>query len=102
MTERYLAKMSLRFATAAYGQNSVKWCITFKNTSDRPTLIIVDSHIAYGSPNKQDTSSAHGSPLGAEEIKLTKRNYGWPEDSSFLVPEGVKEHFNEVNMNWTT
>jgi transketolase len=69
---------------------------TFKNTYDRPTLIIVDSHIAYGSPNKQDTSAAHGEPLGEEEIRLTKRNYGWPEDSHFLIPEGVREHFQEV------
>ncbi|HEX9000870.1 MAG TPA: transketolase, partial [Blastocatellia bacterium] len=66
---------------------------TFKNTTDRPTLIIVDSHIAWGSPNKQDTHAAHGEPLGEEEIKLTKRNYGWPEDEKFLVPEGVYEHF---------
>ena len=66
---------------------------TFKNTTDRPTLIIVDSHIAYGAPNKQDTSAAHGEPLGKEEIKLTKRNYGWPEEPEFLVPEGVREHF---------
>ncbi len=66
---------------------------TFKNTPDRPTLIIVDSHIAYGAPNKQDTSAAHGEPLGDEEIRLTKRNYGWPEDAKFLVPDGVREHF---------
>jgi transketolase len=66
---------------------------TFKNTSDRPTLIIVDSHIAYGAPHKQDTSAAHGEPLGAEEIRLTKRHYGWPEDAKFLVPRGVREHF---------
>ena len=66
---------------------------TFRATSDRPTLIIVDSHIAYGSPNKQDTHAAHGEPLGAEEIRLTKRNYGWPEDARFLVPDGVREHF---------
>ncbi len=66
---------------------------TFKRTPDRPTLIIVDSHIAYGSPNKQDTHAAHGEPLGDEEIRLTKRNYGWPEDAQFLVPDGVREHF---------
>jgi transketolase len=66
---------------------------TFKSTSDQPTLIIIDSHIAYGSPNKQDTSAAHGEPLGAEEVRLTKRRYGWPEDAQFLVPEGVPEHF---------
>ena len=66
---------------------------TFKNEKERPTLIIVDSHIAYGAPNKQDTSAAHGEPLGEEEIKLTKRRYGWPEDAKFLVPDGVREHF---------
>jgi transketolase len=68
----------------------------FKNTTDRPTLIIVDSHIAYGAPNKQDTSAAHGEPLGDEEIKLTKRAYGWPEDAKFLVPNGVYERFQEL------
>ncbi|MBM3834191.1 MAG: transketolase [Verrucomicrobia bacterium] len=66
----------------------------FKNTSDRPTLIIVDSHIAWGAPNKQDTHAAHGEPLGEEEIKLTKRNYGWPEDAKFLVPDAVRQHFH--------
>jgi len=66
---------------------------TFKSTSDRPTLIIVDSHIAYGAPNKQDTSAAHGEPLGEEEIRLAKRHYGWPPGAKFLVPEGVREHF---------
>src|SRR3989440_2657040 len=66
---------------------------TFKNEQERPTLIIVDSHIAWGSPNKQDTHAAHGEPLGEEEIKLTKRNYGWPENEKFLVPDGVREHF---------
>ncbi len=66
---------------------------TFKNEKERPTLIIVDSHIAYGAPNKQDTSAAHGEPLGEQEIRLAKRHYGWPEDARFLVPEGVLEHF---------
>ncbi len=66
---------------------------TAKKTTDRPTLIIVDSHIGYGSPTKQDTHAAHGEPLGEEEIKLTKRFYGWPEEAKFLVPEGVREHF---------
>jgi transketolase len=66
---------------------------TFKKEKERPTLIIVDSHIAWGSPNKQDTHAAHGEPLGEDEIKLTKRNYGWPEDAKFLVPDGVREHF---------
>src|SRR5260370_13891019 len=68
----------------------------FKATSDRPTLIIVDNHIAFGAPNKQDTSAAHGEPLGEEEIRLTKRNYGWPEDAKFLVPGGVYERFAEL------
>jgi len=67
----------------------------FKDTRDRPTLIIIDSHIAWGAPHKQDTSAAHGEPLGEEEIRLTKRNYGWPEDAKFLVPDGVYEHFRE-------
>jgi transketolase len=68
---------------------------TSQKTTDRPTLIIVDSHIAYGAPNKQDTHAAHGEPLGEEEIKLTKRNYGWPEDAKFLVPDGVIAHFQQ-------
>jgi len=68
---------------------------TFKATKDRPTLIIVDSHIAYGAPNKQDTSAAHGEPLGEDEIKATKKNYGWPEDAKFLVPDGVYDHFDK-------
>ncbi len=72
---------------------------TFQATSDRPTLIIVDSHIAYGAPNKQDTSAAHGEPLGEAEIKLTKKNYGWPEDAKFLVPAGVYERFQELLAN---
>jgi transketolase len=66
---------------------------TFKHTPDRPTLIIVDSHIAYGAPTKQDTSAAHGEPLGEQEIRLTKRRYRWPEDAKFLVPDAVREHF---------
>jgi transketolase len=66
---------------------------TFLNTTDRPTLIIVDSHIGYGAPNKQDTSAAHGEPLGEQEIQLAKRNYGWPQDAKFYVPDGVYEHF---------
>jgi transketolase len=66
---------------------------TFKNTTDRPTLIIVDSHIAYGAPTKQDTSAAHGEPLGEEEVRLAKRHYGWPEEEKFLVPDGVREYF---------
>jgi transketolase len=65
----------------------------FKKTVDRPTLIIVDSHIGYGAPTKQDTSAAHGEPLGEDEIKATKRRYGWPEDAKFLVPPEVREDF---------
>jgi len=65
----------------------------FHSTRDRPTLIIVDSHIGYGAPHKQDTEAAHGEPLGEEEVRLAKRNYGWPEDAKFLVPEGVRENF---------
>lgn len=68
---------------------------TFLDTKDRPTLIVVDSHIGYGSPHKHDTSEAHGEPLGEEEVRLTKRTYGWPEDAKFLVPEGVREHFRD-------
>jgi transketolase len=68
---------------------------TFQKTTDRPTLIIVDSHIAWGAPSKQDTHAAHGEPLGEEEIKGTKRNYGWPENEKFLVPGEVREHFKQ-------
>src|SRR6266481_5468182 len=68
---------------------------TFLEQQDKPTLIVVDSHIGYGSPHKQDSSEAHGEPLGEEEVRLTKKNYGWPEDAKFLVPEGVLEHFRE-------
>jgi transketolase len=67
----------------------------FQKTQDRPTLIIVDSHIAWGSPHKQDTHGAHGEPLGEEEIRLTKQFYGWPEDVKFLVPNEVYQHFSE-------
>ena len=66
----------------------------FRRTKDAPTLIIVESHIAYGAPHKHDTSAAHGEPLGEEEVRLAKRSYGWPEDAKFLVPEGVREHFH--------
>lgn len=68
---------------------------TFQKTKDRPTLIIVDSHIGYGSPHKQDTNAAHGEPLGEEEVRLVKKFYGWPEDAKFLVPDGVREHFRD-------
>jgi transketolase len=68
---------------------------TFQKTTDRPTLIIVDSHIGYGAPTKQDTHGAHGEPLGEDEIKAAKRFYGWPEDAKFLVPDGVYQHFQQ-------
>ncbi len=66
------------------------------SVKDRPKLVIVDTHIAYGSPHRQDTKEAHGEPLGEEEVKLTKRFYGWPEDAKFLVPDGVRENFRDV------
>ena len=66
-----------------------------KDTANRPTFIVVDSHIGYGAPHKQDTKDAHGEPLGEEEIRLTKKFYGWPEDAKFLVPDGVYEHFRQ-------
>src|SRR5262249_2160561 len=67
-------------------------CVS-RETTPRHTLIILDSHIGYGSPHKQDPAAAHGEPLGDEEVKLTKRAYGWPEDAQFLVPDGVLDHF---------
>jgi transketolase len=81
----------------------------FRETNGRPTFIILDSHIGYGSPHKQDRPEAHGEPLGDEEIRLTKRSYGWPEDAKFLVPDGVREHFAagvgtrgaEARRHWT-
>src|SRR6266576_2080715 len=82
---------------------------TFRKTKDRPTLIVLDSHIGYGSPHKQDTAAAHGEPLGDDEVRLCKRAYGWPEDKTFLVPDGVYEHFTagisargaEARRKWT-
>jgi transketolase len=66
----------------------------FQGTTGRPTFIILDSHIGYGAPHKQDTAEAHGEPLGEDEVRLTKRRYGWPEDAKFLVPDEVREHFS--------
>ena len=68
----------------------------FQATRDRPTLILVRSIIGYGSPHKQGTAKAHSDPLGAEEVRLTKRAYGWPEDAQFLVPDGVRRRFDET------
>jgi transketolase len=81
----------------------------FRKTKERPTFIVLDSHIGYGSPHKQDTAAAHGEPLGDDEVRLTKRSYGWPEDEKFLVPDGVYEHFAagvgargaEARQKWT-
>jgi transketolase len=67
----------------------------FRSDNEAPTLIVVDSHIGFGAPHKQDTAAAHGEPLGAEEVRLAKNSYGWPKDASFLVPDGVREHFAE-------
>ena len=69
---------------------------TAHKSNDKPTLIITKTHIGFGSPNKQDTASAHGSPLGEEEVKLTKQNLNWPDDKYFYIPGEVSEHFKEV------
>jgi len=66
---------------------------TAKGVEDRPSLIIIRTHIAEGAPNKQDTHGAHGSPLGEEEIRLTKEAYGWPSQEPFFIPEEAQEHF---------
>jgi transketolase len=68
---------------------------SFQRDGQTPTLIVIDSHIGFGAPHKQDTAAAHGEPLGEEEIRLAKRSYGWPEDAKFLVPAGVREHFRD-------
>src|SRR5213594_4325532 len=81
----------------------------FRNNKGKPTFIVLDSHIGYGSPHKQDTSAAHGEPLGDDEVRLVKRAYGWPEDAKFLVPDGVYEHFaagigkrgRDARQKWT-
>jgi transketolase len=82
---------------------------TFRKTAGRPTFIILDSHIGYGAPHKQDTAAAHGEPLGDDEIRLAKRFYGWPEEAHFFVPQGIQEHFAagmgargaEARRRWT-
>jgi transketolase len=80
-----------------------------REEKERPSLIIVRSHIGYGSPNRQDTSSAHGEPLGEEEIRLTKRFYGRPEEEKFLVSDEVRAHMglavergNGLEAEWNT
>ena len=67
----------------------------FLQNKERPTFIVVNSHIGYGSPHKQDSSASHGEPLGEDEVRLVKKFYGWPEDAKFLVPDGVREHFRQ-------
>jgi len=74
----------------------------FKQTRDRPTLIVVDSVIAYGAPHKHNTAAAHGEPLGVEEIRLTKRAYGWPEDAAFLVPDAVRDRLRDTLLQRAT
>ena len=81
----------------------------FRKEKGRPTFIVLDSHIGYGSPHKHDTAAAHGEPLGEEEVRLAKRFYGWPEDAKFLVPDGVYQHFadgigqrgRQAHQKWT-
>ncbi len=72
-----------------------------KNETDKPSIIITKTHIGFGSPHKQDTSDAHGSPLGEEEIKLTKKNLNWPENKTFYIPEEVSEHFDSLSGQFT-
>ena len=67
-----------------------------KDVVDRPTLIVIRTHIGYGSPHKQDTKAAHGAPLGEEEVRLTKESYGWPQDKEFYVPDEVLAHYREA------
>lgn len=75
-----------------------KAVINAQKETTKPSIIITHTHIGYGSPNKQDTSSAHGSPLGEEEVKLTKRNLGWPEDKTFFVPQEVADFFSKFKQ----
>ena len=71
----------------------IKMC---RSTCEKPTIVITKTHIGYGSPHKQDKSSSHGAPLGEEEVKLTKRNLGMPEDKTFYVPDEVYSHFKGI------
>lgn len=68
---------------------------------NKPTLIITKTNIGFGSPNKQDSASAHGSPLGEAEVKLTKKNLGWWEDKFFYIPDEVSDHFNQLKNNFS-
>ena len=85
----------LHVSDANDGNQLADALMTFGQTQDRPTLIVVDSIIGYGAPHKQNTASAHSDALGEEEVRLAKRFYGWPEDARFLVPDGVHARFRE-------
>jgi len=76
--------------------DAIETAIKNAQEADAPSIIVTTTHIGYGSPNKQDTAEAHGSPLGEDEVKLTKKNLGWPEDSSFLIPVEVADLFASV------
>lgn len=101
----YTEDVAARFA--AYGWHVVRSgdaedlrlldeaCQTFIDTHDRPTLVIIRSHIGRGAPHKQDTREAHGEPLGTEEVRLTKEFYGWDPDADFKIPDGVVAHFRD-------
>ncbi len=79
--------------------DAIEKAIKAAQADDRPSFIVTKTHIGYGSPNKQDKESAHGSPLGEEEVKLTKKSLGWQEDSNFLVPDKVTDAFKNVQKN---
>ncbi|MBL9087172.1 MAG: transketolase [Planctomycetia bacterium] len=89
----------LRVADTATVDDLVAAAEAGRREAARPTLVMVRTHIGIGSPNKQDTPKAHGEPLGKEEIRLTKRAYGWPEDAAFLVPDDVKAHLVEAGRH---
>jgi transketolase len=95
VTARFLAYHwnVLRVGDANDLESIAEALAVFRKTKNRPTLIILDSHIGYGSPHKVDTSAAHGEPLGEDEVRLVKRAYHWPENAKFLVPDGVMERF---------
>ncbi|MGA9206257.1 MAG: transketolase [Terriglobales bacterium] len=95
VTARFLAYHwnVLRVGDANDLESIAEALAVFRKAKDRPTLIILDSHIGYGSPHKVDSSAAHGEPLGEDEVRLVKRAYHWPENAKFLVPDGVMEHF---------
>ncbi|GAB6282278.1 MAG: transketolase [Ignavibacterium sp.] len=79
---------------------SIERAIVNAQKDERPSLIITKTHIGFGSPNKQDSESSHGSPLGEEEVKLTKKNLGWKFDEPFLIPDEVKKYFNGLKSKF--